>query len=150
MATVKERTEKIGTTENFYQKYWWSNPVESSHNNYGTLLDFTDVAYKGQYYSGTFNPAEGNELTVVSSNVANFKGSLINVDSSHVAAFKGMLLNPEGASLGIAQTAVDKNATGNQFFNEYFKYYLDIAQERQKNLQKTFQRQDLLSTGSLI
>ena len=135
MAKVKERFGKVGMWESYTEGNFFTSPTEESGDLYGTLLDFTDVEYKGKLYSGTFNPADENGL---------------NINPSHVAAFKGMLENPLAASLSTANTAASKNASGNPFFNEYFSYYLGLAEERQKNLGKSLQRKDLLSTGSLL
>ena len=135
MAKVTQREGQVGTWNSFYQKNMFTSPVESGGILTGTLLDFTDVEYKGKLYSGTFNPADENGL---------------NINPSHVAAFKGMMENPLAASLSTANTAASKNASGNPFFNEYFSYYLGLAEERQKNLGKALQRKDLLSTGSLL
>lgn len=145
MADVKRRQGTIGSQTETTTKANWGNlgltNLNSSTTNDvgGTLLDFSNVQFNGKSYSGTFNPTQGGG------------SSLLTQDSKYIDAAANTLGNPNATSLGELNLLKSQTQSDNPFFNEFFSYYLGIAQERQAQISRGLQRKDLLTgSGSLL
>ena len=145
MVDVTRRQGTIGTVHETTNKPTWytggltSSPADTSYDPTGTLLDFSNVNLNGKSYSGTYNPTQGGG------------SSLLTQDYKFVDAAANTLLNPNASSLSELNLLKSNNQSDNPFFNEFFSYYLGIAQERQAQISRGLQRKDLLTgSGSLL
>ncbi len=130
---IAEAWQSLTKGDNY--KSGGSDSVEKSIYDpiYGTLLNFSNVAYKGGTASGSYNTFQDTQ--------------------AQIQATQNILADPTALSMSDLNTTLSssslKNNT-NPFFSTFFNYYLGLAQDRQANLSKNLGRSDLLSNGSLL
>ena len=137
MAVNERKGQQIGSyNESVSRPTWYGAPgtANVSGDYTGSLLDF-NVLYKGNRFTGTYNPSQGGGSSHVTQN------------SAFVESAKDLLSQDMNFSLASANKAVGQNTSDNPFFGEFFNYYLGLAQERQAALQKNLSKGDLLSGG---
>ena len=121
------------TTDKFAGVTIGTSEISSISNIYGTLLNFSNIAYKGENVFGTYNTFQDTQ--------------------AQIQATQNILSDPTALSISDLNTTLSssslKNNT-NPFFSTFFNYYLGLAQDRQANLSKNLGRSDLLSNGSLL
>ncbi len=141
---VTSREGKVGTfvttettTDKFAGIKIGTSELSSGGDLYGTLLDFSNVSYKGGIASGTYSTFQDTAEQI---NAA--KNLLSDTNAASLADINTVLSSGSLSSMG---------STNKSFFSTFFNYYLGLAQERQANLTKNLGRSNLLeSSGSLL